>query len=190
MTKTQLSETEELWKPIPNFNGYEISNMGRIRSLDCLIVSEKRTFRKKGKILQASLDSKGYKYFKFRPFGDPRNKRINIRIHRIVMEAFNGPSELIVDHINNIRTDNRLSNLQYLTIRQNSIKGKIQDLGRTLEDRNICFCNTTKRWIFSIRIDGFSRYQYASKNKEDVVSFRDNFYKENKINDMKDVILG
>jgi len=48
----------------------------------------------------------------------------NFRLHRILYEKFIGaiPADKIVDHINNIRDDNRLNNLQLLSIRDNTRK--------------------------------------------------------------------
>ncbi|ASZ71334.1 HNH endonuclease [Lactococcus phage 38507] len=40
-------------------------------------------------------------------------------VHRIVMSAFKGESELTVDHLNGIKTDNRLENLEYVTLSEN-----------------------------------------------------------------------
>jgi hypothetical protein len=42
-------------------------------------------------------------------------------IHRLVMAAFCGPSDLSVDHINGDKTDNRLSNLRYCTLAENTL---------------------------------------------------------------------
>lgn len=47
-----------------------------------------------------------------------------IRLHRLIWIAANGviPDGFVIDHINSIKTDNRLCNLQLLTATQNSIK--------------------------------------------------------------------
>ena len=37
-------------------------------------------------------------------------------VHRIIMSAFKGESKLTVDHLNGIKTDNRLENLEYVTL--------------------------------------------------------------------------
>lgn len=46
------------------------------------------------------------------------------KVHRLVLLAFIGPSNLPVDHINMDRKDNRLENLEYVTHRENSKRGK------------------------------------------------------------------
>lgn len=53
-----------------------------------------------------------------------KHKRLYRRVHRIVWETFNGDiqNDLTVDHINHIRNDNRLENLQLLTRVENGIK--------------------------------------------------------------------
>jgi len=40
-------------------------------------------------------------------------------VHRLVAEAFMGPSKLRIDHINGIKSDNRVENLEYVTDREN-----------------------------------------------------------------------
>ena len=52
-------------------------------------------------------DSRGYQLV-----GTRRGRRL---VHRIVMEAFLGPSNLEVNHKNGLKTDNRLGNLEYCT---------------------------------------------------------------------------
>ena len=42
------------------------------------------------------------------------------RVHRIVMEAFHGKSDLTVDHLNMNKQDNRLENIEYVTVVENT----------------------------------------------------------------------
>lgn len=57
------SKINEIWKPIEGYeNFYEISNLGRIRSLDRLTSNSFGAFVRKGKILKPGINRTGYKY--------------------------------------------------------------------------------------------------------------------------------
>jgi hypothetical protein len=85
---------KEIWKDVPSYEGlYQVSNLGRVKSLK---------FGKE-KILKSGTNTKGYFYVilcnkNTQPFS----------IHRLVMRAFVGESDLQVNHKNGIKTDNRL----------------------------------------------------------------------------------
>ena len=103
---------EEIWKPIKDFEGYyEVSNIGRVRSLNY-----KRTG--KGKILKNIEDYKGYLEVVLTKNG----KRKQFKVHRLVAEAFipNPENKPCIDHINTIKSDNRVENLRWVTYKENS----------------------------------------------------------------------
>lgn len=105
----------EIWKDIPGFEGYQISNFGRIKSLDRVIIRKDNcTQSKKGKVLKSWQDNLGYLKI------DLRQKRTCL-VHRLVMLTFVGecPKGKEVDHINTNRQDNRLQNLRYVTHKEN-----------------------------------------------------------------------
>jgi len=99
--------TEEEWKNVPNFEAYEVSSMGRFRrKKDCRYLSG--TCSHNG-YLHVGFTSKGKQYFKL--------------AHRIVAEAFlvpTSPNHCVVNHINYVRNDNRVSNLEWSTRSWNS----------------------------------------------------------------------
>ena len=77
----------EVWKDIRGYEKYyQISNLGRVRSLDRIIKDEKnnRTFNIKGKIITPTDNGNGYLIIGLRKNG----KRNNKYIHRLVAEAF------------------------------------------------------------------------------------------------------
>ena len=73
------------------------------------------------------------------------------QVHRLIMEAFHGPSNLEVDHKNGIRDDNRLANLRYCTRRENQNNRDVHRAGR------LPGCKPQfNKWYASIRNNGVS----------------------------------
>ena len=118
MSATSSRSSEE-WRPIKDFEGlYEVSNMGRIRSIERSVTySSGRTIHWKGKILSQKQSNNGY--LKVGLFKD--GKGYNLYTHRIVATMFvdNPDSKKYVDHINCERKDNRSANLKWCTVSEN-----------------------------------------------------------------------
>lgn len=118
----------EKWKDIPDFEGlYQVSDLGRVKSLPMLKNSSRnrdKTFLTNEKILKQSFKDK--KYLRIR-LGRRLNAK-NYCTHKLVALAFlnyvSNSKKICIDHINNISTDNRLINLQIISIRENSTKDK------------------------------------------------------------------
>lgn len=110
----------ELWRDVKDFHGYQVSNFGRVRSIDRTIVAGGQKREVVGLILKTIKDKDGYDTVSFKMYdGDRGHKK---RVHRLVAEAFidNPNSYPCVDHINGIRDDNRVENLRWCTAKMNA----------------------------------------------------------------------
>ena len=116
MNPTQSGHEE--WRPVPGYEGiYEVSDRGRVRSLDRIVETTRFPMRVKGKILNPGQLVYGHMHVNLCCSG----KTIPAYVHRLVMAAFVGPCPdgMEVCHNNGDPTDNRLTNLRYDTHRSN-----------------------------------------------------------------------
>lgn len=103
---------EEIWLPIEGYEGlYEVSDMGNVRSLN---------YNKTGetKILRPAMTRFGYLQVSLWKDG----KRKMVKVHRLVATAFvpNMFGDDYVNHINEVKTDNRADNLMWCTHKENN----------------------------------------------------------------------
>ena len=108
-----------MWKPIADYPGYEVSDKGRVRSVDRRVKSRYGNLRLiKGKVLALRIGDNGYpQLFLYR-----NGKKCMNDVHRLVAEAFldNPNNWKFVDHINTVRDDNRVENLRWVSAKGNS----------------------------------------------------------------------
>ena len=99
-------EKSEEWLTVPWAKDYEISTLGRVRRIG------------KNNYLKGSLNGNGYRKVELFVNKKPKTRTI----HRIMVDTFLGglPKGMVTNHINAIRTDNRLCNLEIVTHKQNS----------------------------------------------------------------------
>tara|TARA_R110002126_G_scaffold79354_1_gene196952 strand:+ start:276 stop:752 length:477 start_codon:yes stop_codon:yes gene_type:complete len=136
---------EEIWKTIKGYEDYQVSNLGNVKSFK----------NNKEKVLKKPMDGVGYLNVGLFNNG----KRKTFKVHQLVAITFlnHAPNgyKMVVDHINNIRTDNRLENIQVITHRENGSKDRKNGYSKyTGVTRYI----DNKKWIAQIGINGINKY--------------------------------
>lgn len=125
----------EIWRDVVGYEGfYQVSNFGNIKSCEReLEYTLKGKTGKKiigGQIMYKHLNMNGYHQIGL----TKNNKRRTYTVHILVGKAFYNNTYkdgLVIDHKNNIKTDNRVENLQVITHRDNITKSKVNNLKMT-----------------------------------------------------------
>jgi hypothetical protein len=105
----------EIWKDIPGYEGmYQVSNLGNVKSLSRVLRNKYNTFVSKEKLLTPKIASTKYYFVKL-----CKNGEKSFAVHRLVMMAFSGVSDLDVNHKDLNKLNNNLENLEYCTRKEN-----------------------------------------------------------------------
>ena len=123
---------EEIWKDIEECEGYQVSNLGRVRSVDRTLYlvnrwGDVKPRRYKGKIRSIHQYPNGYYAFTYRKQGI--RKIENKLVHRLVAKAFvPGWFEgAVVNHKDENKANNRFDNLEWVTDSENKLYGTCQE---------------------------------------------------------------
>lgn len=111
---------EEIWKDIEGYEGFfMVSNQGRVKSLDRVIEHPNHGLCLiKGKLRRLPISDKGYHKVGLNKDG----KTKKFAVHRLVAQAFipNPESKPQVNHIDGVKTNNNVSNLEWVTNYENA----------------------------------------------------------------------
>ena len=106
------------WKDIPGYEGlYQVSDCGQVKSCERVVTHPKSgKLTLKEKILKPGLNPRGYHYVTLCKDGKVKN----FLVHRLVaLDFLDGDNTLTVNHIDECKTNNHVSNLEYLSNEDN-----------------------------------------------------------------------
>ena len=123
-----MIEEKEEWRDIKGYKIYQVSSLGRVKSIIRTVKSKNGYRTVKEKILKPRKNRYGYLQLSLWN----ENKRKTMLVHRLVCEAFlPNPLNLPqINHINEIKEDNRVENLEYCDARYNNNFGTRNERAR------------------------------------------------------------
>lgn len=149
---------QEIWKDIPNYKGYQASNLGRIRTHNKITFTERHGYRHwKDRILsfkpstsfnQKSNQGMGYRVDLWKD-GKPKT----LLVARLVATTFLEnliETDMTINHKNGNRLDNRVENLEWLS-RSDNIKYGFEN-GQYKQTKTILYNDEEKKEFRSLSL--------------------------------------
>ena len=145
---TYNTKIQEIYLPVKNYEGlYEVSNLGNIKSLSRIVRHPLSDKLLKERLLKTPTSGNGYLVLNLLKNGKQKTRTV----HQLVAEAFLGfvpnGSTLVVNHINFIRSDNRIENLEIVTMRENTNQKHLKSTSKYV---GVCWNKTANKWRASI----------------------------------------
>jgi NUMOD4 motif len=154
---------KEIWKDIDDYrNIYQVSNLGRIKSLARTWISGKGVIKSsKDRILVTAPDSNGYYIVNLHKYGI----RTCFKLHRLVAKYFipNPENKPEVNHKRGNKSHNKASQLEWVTKSENELHAWKTKLKIHSKGEKHHMTSLTKKEVFMIR---YLRNKNNSKHKD------------------------
>lgn len=120
------SKKGEIWKNVKGYKYYQVSNLGRVKSLTKRVIGRSCS---KGRLIIPRINR--YGYFELTLFKD--NKKKTYRVHKLIAETFikNPFNKKTINHISGNKLDNRIENLEWCTHLENNQHAWVNGLIKT-----------------------------------------------------------
>jgi hypothetical protein len=154
----------EIYKVIKGFENYSVSNLGNVKN------------NKTERILKSS--DEGHGYLKLTLI---KNKvRKTVKVHKLVANAFllNPEHKVCIDHINGVRTDNKMNNLRFASHSQNSQNKSISS-NNISGTTGVSFHRSTNKWCAKIGLNNKQIHIGLYETKDEAIQAR--IYKANQL---------
>ena len=163
---------EEEFRKIEGYDNYSVSNLGNVRN------------DKTGRILKSNPNSDGYLQVYLCKEG---KKKIH-SIHRLIGNAFiPNPDNLSdIDHINQVKTDNRIENLRWISS-ANNLRNRKKWEGTTSKFQGVSWHKHNNKWTAQIKLNGRKKHLGYFETEEEAYSVWCAFVYENNLQEFYEI---
>ena len=152
-----MIEDVEEWRDVPEYEGYyQVSNLGRVRSLDRWVTysnGRKRFYR--GREIAGRVNEGGYRDTTLRMGNIGRVYRFSQLVAMAFLDHKPNGHKLVVDHIDGKRLNDRLTNLRIVTNRANcTICYRSNKSSLSSQYSGVRYRDASRRWHARITFEG------------------------------------